>query len=77
MMATEAHRVVVIQDSSREISWKAIKGVLQGLHLKPKDELTLVGVLHQVNNPSTYSSKQLGYQRKNHVFSSVGLQNSK
>lgn len=59
-MAAEAQRVVVILDASREVSWKAIERVVQRLRLKPNDELTFVGVLHQVNNPSTYSSEELG-----------------
>lgn len=49
-------RVVVIQDASREVSWSAIRYVMTHTHLlKSGDELILIPVLHQVNNPSTLS----------------------
>lgn len=56
-MSTEAQRVVVIQDASKDVSCGAIRGVLQSLSLKKGDELTLLAVLHQVNNPSTLAGK--------------------
>lgn len=52
----ETKVVVVIHDASRDVSWSAVRGVLHSLQLKPGDELILLGVLHQVNNPSTLSS---------------------
>ncbi|KAJ0979069.1 hypothetical protein J5N97_014543 [Dioscorea zingiberensis] len=59
-------RVVVVQDASRDISSSAIKWAIDGLSLKPGDELTLLGVLHQVNTPSTFSfmpsGKLMGYK---------------
>ncbi|GLT76405.1 hypothetical protein SLA2020_480660 [Shorea laevis] len=68
-MATQgSQRVVVIQDASRELSTCAIRWAVQGLSLKPGDELILLGVLHQANNPSTFSfmgaGKLLGYKIK-------------
>ncbi|KAJ8755151.1 hypothetical protein K2173_018949 [Erythroxylum novogranatense] len=54
-MSTEAQRVVVIQDSSRDVCPSAIKWIIEGFSLKPGDVLTLVGILHQVNSPSTLS----------------------
>ncbi|VVA27344.1 PREDICTED: inactive kinase [Prunus dulcis] len=68
-MAAEVQKVVVIQDASKDIvSSSAIKWVLQGLLLKPGDELTLLAVLHQVINPSTLSfmaaGRLLGYRTK-------------
>ena len=51
----EPQRVVVIQDASREVSSSAIKWALQGMSLRPGDTLTLLSVLHQVNNPSMLS----------------------
>ncbi|KAH0981438.1 hypothetical protein GBA52_008615 [Prunus armeniaca] len=68
-MAAEVQKVVVIQDASKDIvSSSAIESVLQGLLLKPGDELTLLAVLHQVNNPSTLSfmaaGRLLGYRTK-------------
>ncbi|RVW18770.1 Inactive protein kinase [Vitis vinifera] len=67
-MSTAAQRVVVIQDASREVSSSAVKWALDGLSLKPGDELTLLGVLHQVNTPSTLSfmrtRKMLGYKSR-------------
>ncbi|XP_052192437.1 probable serine/threonine-protein kinase PBL2 isoform X2 [Diospyros lotus] len=56
-MSEEAEKVVVILDASRDVSWSAIQQVLQGLSLKPGDELMLLGVFHQVNNPVRYSKK--------------------
>ncbi|XP_057484672.1 probable serine/threonine-protein kinase PBL18 [Actinidia eriantha] len=50
----EPQRVVVIQDASREVSSSAIKWALQGMSLRPGDTLTLLSVLHQVNNPMGY-----------------------
>ncbi|THF98029.1 hypothetical protein TEA_022751 [Camellia sinensis var. sinensis] len=61
-------KVVVIQDASREVIWSAIRWILHGFSLKPGDELTLLAVLHQVNNPSTSSlmgaGKFLGFRSK-------------
>ncbi|CAL9092096.1 unnamed protein product [Musa textilis] len=54
--STAIQRVVVIQDASKEISSSAIKWAIDGLSLKPGDELTLLGVLHQVNTPMGYKS---------------------
>ncbi|XXG50736.1 hypothetical protein AAC387_Pa02g4679 [Persea americana] len=56
-MSETAQRVVVIQDASRDISSEVLRGALQGLQLKPGDELTLLGVLHQVNTPMGYKSR--------------------
>ena len=53
-MSEAAQKVVVIQDASKSISSSAIKWAIDGLSLKPGDELTLLGVLHQVNTPSTF-----------------------
>ena len=66
-MSEEAQRVLVIQDASRDVSSSAIRWTLQGLSLKPGDVVTLLGVLHQVNNPSTFSFMR-GRLRK-HSFS--------
>lgn len=52
-MPTAPQRVVVIQDASKDISSSAIKWAIDGLSLKPGDELALLGVLHHVNTPST------------------------
>ncbi|URE01323.1 STYKc, partial [Musa troglodytarum] len=64
--STAIQRVVVIQDASKEISSSAIKWAIDGLSLKPGDELTLLGVLHQVNTPSMLSflraRKLMGYK---------------
>ncbi|KAI8021618.1 Proline-rich receptor-like protein kinase PERK3 [Camellia lanceoleosa] len=61
-------KVVVIQDASREVIWSAIRCILHGFSLKQGDELTLLAVLHQVNNPSTSSlmgaGKFLGFRSK-------------
>lgn len=68
-MAAEVQKVVVIQDASKDIvSSSAIKWVLQGLLLKPGDELTLLAVLHQVINPSTLSFMAAGRLCKNLFF---------
>ncbi|XP_059665501.1 probable serine/threonine-protein kinase PBL5 [Cornus florida] len=64
----EAQSVVVIQDASREVSSNAIRWALHGLSLKPGDRLTLLSVLHQVNNPSTLSyigaAKPMGFKSR-------------
>ena len=69
-MSTAAQRVVVIQDASREVSSSAVKWALDGLSLKPGDELTLLGVLHQVNTPSTLSFMRAWKMCKTSVFNS-------
>ena len=69
-MSTAAQRVVVIQDASREVSSSAVKWALDGLSLKPGDELTLLGVLHQVNTPSTLSFMRARKMCKTSVFNS-------
>lgn len=54
--AAAVQKVVVIQDASREVSWSAIRYVMTNTQLlKAGDELILIPVLHQVNNPSTLS----------------------
>ncbi|KAK0592008.1 hypothetical protein LWI29_011801 [Acer saccharum] len=47
-MSVEAQRVVVIHDTSRDVSSSAIRRVLQGFSLKPGDALKFLGVLHQI-----------------------------
>ncbi|MQM15734.1 hypothetical protein Taro_048685 [Colocasia esculenta] len=63
-----AQRVVVIQDASRNIVSSAIRWALDGLSLNPGDELTLLGILHQVNNrsifPSIGAGKLMEHRRK-------------
>ncbi|XP_061998698.1 probable receptor-like protein kinase At5g18500 isoform X2 [Rosa rugosa] len=57
-MTAEAQKIVVIQDASKDIvSSSTIQLVLHGLSHKPGDELTLLAVLHQVNNPMGYRNK--------------------
>ncbi|KAF5186874.1 kinase domain [Thalictrum thalictroides] len=67
-MSIESQRVVVIQDATKDVSSSAIEWALKGLSLKPRDKLTLLAVLHQVNNPSTLSfkgaGKLLGYKSR-------------
>lgn len=46
--------MLVIQDASREISSSAVNWAIDALSLRPGDELTLLGVLHQVNIPSMF-----------------------
>nr|POE82309.1 hypothetical protein CFP56_50281 [Quercus suber] len=58
-MSEESQRVLVIQDASRDVSYSAIKWTLQGLSLKPGDVVTLLGVLHHVNNPRELLRKNL------------------
>lgn len=61
-------RVVVIVDASRELSLCTIQWPLQGLSLKSGDKLIVVGILHQVNNPSTLSFMGAGKLSKNSCF---------
>lgn len=69
-MATESsQRVVVIQDARRELSTSALRWALQGLCVKHRDQLILLGVLHQFNNPMGYrikvdSSSMFGTNKK-------------
>ncbi|KAL6327230.1 hypothetical protein AAG906_015269 [Vitis piasezkii] len=51
-MSREAQKVVVVQDASRDVSSRAILGILHDLTLEPGDDLTLLGVLHQVDSRS-------------------------
>ncbi|KAA0034107.1 serine/threonine-protein kinase CDG1 isoform X1 [Cucumis melo var. makuwa] len=51
-------KVMVIQDGSRKFSWNAAMGIVWVLRNSPfrkGDEITLLVVLHQVNNPSMYA----------------------
>lgn len=50
-------KVVVLQDLSSEVSWDAIRRMIDDFSLKEEDELTLVGVLHQVTNPMGFKCK--------------------
>ncbi|CAL5421809.1 unnamed protein product [Camellia sinensis] len=50
-------RVVVIQDASKEVSSRAVKWVLLGLSLKQGDTITLLSVVHQLNNPMGYTNR--------------------
>ena len=68
VMSTAAQRVVIIEDASREVSSSAVKWALDGSSLQPGDELTLVGILHQVNNPSTLSFIEAGNMCKTSMF---------
>ncbi|XP_038690545.1 probable receptor-like protein kinase At3g17420 [Tripterygium wilfordii] len=80
-MSTEAQRVVVIQDASRnDVSAGAIGWVLQGLSLKPGDVLTLLGILHQVNPPMVYrvsvdsSSRKIEEYQHNEEITKIAKQ---
>lgn len=48
--------VVVVHDTSKEVNWAAIRGVLHNFSLKAGDELILLGVVHQFNNSTTTSA---------------------
>ncbi|MBA0725546.1 hypothetical protein Golax_022127 [Gossypium laxum] len=67
-MTKEAERVVVILDGSKELNPSIIKWPLVGLSLKPGDKLLVLGILHQVINPSTFSfmgaGKLMGFKSK-------------
>ncbi|XP_044462517.1 systemin receptor SR160-like isoform X2 [Mangifera indica] len=67
-MEEGGQRVVVVMDASRDVSPSTINGILKGLSLKPGDALKFLGVLHQVNKPTTLSfmgaGKILGYKIK-------------
>ncbi|XWS57071.1 hypothetical protein CRYUN_Cryun09bG0140100 [Craigia yunnanensis] len=67
-MTTEAERVVVILDASKELSLSTIKWPLLGLSLKSGDKLIILGIFHQVNNPSMLSfmgaGKLMGFRTK-------------
>ncbi|PKI68790.1 hypothetical protein CRG98_010847 [Punica granatum] len=66
-MSLDTQRVLVVVDASRDVSLSAIEGAIQGLLLKPCDKIFLLGVVHQVTNPSRLSlkpGKLLGYKSK-------------
>ncbi|MBA0871174.1 hypothetical protein Goshw_022024 [Gossypium schwendimanii] len=67
-MTKEAERVVVILDGSKELNPSIIKWPLVGLSLKPGDKLLVLGIVHQVINPSTFSfmgaGKLMGFKSK-------------
>ncbi|KAJ7949426.1 Proline-rich receptor-like protein kinase PERK8 [Quillaja saponaria] len=56
-MSAESQKVVVIQNASRDVSTSAIKLALATFSLKRGDELTLLAILHKVNNPMGYRIK--------------------
>ncbi|XP_016482838.2 uncharacterized protein LOC107803604 isoform X2 [Nicotiana tabacum] len=49
-------RVVVVHDTSKEVNWAAIRGLLYNLCLKAGDEFILLGIVHQFNNSTTTSA---------------------
>ncbi|KAE8669040.1 Geminivirus rep interacting kinase 2 [Hibiscus syriacus] len=60
---------MVIQDASKQVCSSAIKWAIHGLLLKPGDMIVLLGVLHQVTDPTKPESvkgtrKLLGYRKK-------------
>ncbi|XP_022744431.1 inactive protein kinase SELMODRAFT_444075-like isoform X5 [Durio zibethinus] len=67
-MTTGAERVVVILDASKELSLSTIRWPLLGLSLKSGDKLIILGIIHQVNNPSMLSfmgaGKLMGFRTK-------------
>ena len=67
-MTTEAERVVVILDASKELSLSTIKWPLLGLSLKSGDKRIILGIFHQVNNPSMLSFMGAGKLSKNSCF---------
>ncbi|XP_029128851.1 probable serine/threonine-protein kinase PIX7 isoform X2 [Cajanus cajan] len=54
MMRTEAQRVVVIQDASRNVGSKAILGALEKFSLKAGDQLIIVAILDWISSPMGY-----------------------
>lgn len=56
-MSLDTQMVVVIMDASRDVSLTAIEKALKVLKLKTGDKVFLLGVVHQVNNPSRLSFK--------------------
>jgi 2-polyprenyl-3-methyl-5-hydroxy-6-metoxy-1,4-benzoquinol methylase len=68
MPEEEVQRVLVIQDASRDVSPGAIRAALQGFALKPGDVVTILGVLHHVTNPSTFSFIRAGRLCKDFSF---------
>lgn len=48
--------VVVVHDTSKEVNWTAIRGIVRNLSLKAGDELIVLGVVHQFNNSTTTSA---------------------
>ncbi|KAL5719420.1 non-specific serine/threonine protein kinase [Ranunculus cassubicifolius] len=79
MTSESQRRVVVIQDASKDVSSSAIGWALKGFPLRPGDKLTLLAILHQVNNPSTLSfkgaGKLLGYKSRVDAGSIFGANN--
>ncbi|KAK8276838.1 hypothetical protein V6Z12_D10G226000 [Gossypium hirsutum] len=75
-MTKEVERVVVILDGSKELNPSIIKWPLDGLSLKLGDKLLVLGILHQVINPSTFSfmgaGKLMGFKSKVDTSSSFG-----
>uniref|UniRef100_A0A9I9D1W0 Protein kinase domain-containing protein n=1 Tax=Cucumis melo TaxID=3656 RepID=A0A9I9D1W0_CUCME len=72
-------KVMVIQDGSRKFSWNAAMGIVWVLRNSPfrkGDEITLLVVLHQVNNPSMYAlmeASMLGHKQRVDSNSMIGL----
>lgn len=53
-MLIGGEKVLVVLDASKDLKSIEIAQSLSGLTLYPSDELTLLGVLRQVTNPSKY-----------------------
>ncbi|KAE8648633.1 probable serine/threonine-protein kinase PIX13 isoform X2 [Cucumis sativus] len=72
-------KVMAIQDGSRKFSWNAAMGIVWVLRNSPfrkGDEITLLVVLHQVNNPSMYAlmeASMLGHKQRVDSNSMLGL----
>lgn len=46
----------MVHDTSKEVNWTAIRGIVRNLSLKAGDELIVLGVVHQFNNSTTTSA---------------------
>lgn len=60
----ESQRIVIIQDASKEVYSNAIQWALKGLSLKPGDDLTVLGVVHQDDISSLLPPAGAGKSRK-------------
>ncbi|XP_031373154.1 probable serine/threonine-protein kinase PIX13 [Punica granatum] len=56
-MPSEAERVLVIEDVSKNANLSAIRWVLRNISFQPGNQLMLLGVVHKIYNPMGYRSR--------------------
>lgn len=52
-MSSEIEKVLVIEVVSKDVNLSATRWAMRHIHFQSGDHLMLLGVIHEINNPST------------------------